>query len=459
MDSGDTHLKFPEMTISEEREFKLKALFFRKAHEHLGLDAQGVGELDLALGVDTLLETYEGSTVPLVNANLYDKDTGERLFKPFVIVERQGLKVAFTGILSESGSPLTPSVQSRVEVKDPKTELTKVLAAIDAVGGVDLKVLLSQLGKDGEMRIAREVPGIDLIVSGSDDVFYAPIESNKVPLVCAGRRGKMLGRIDLWYNSKGKTGAEEYIDASRARRKSLSDFPLRLAYSNRIEPLRKDLRFDQEIEDWIEEYKDKIHNLPPLDEDGEEIVDDEDDAPPAHQFWGSETCSKCHVTQAAWWQKTTHSTAFSTLEKIRMEKSNDCIGCHSVGFKEPGGFSEPANVGFHKNVGCESCHGRGDFHGQPDKFNQAPRSEATCLKCHTPERDPNWDTSKIDLLACPTLDQAKVGQRLEDQILDQLMAERLVVQKKAMKARGVDPDASQPFDLEAHTKGALKDGE
>ena len=75
-DSGDLHLKYPEMTPAEEREFRLKGKLFRKVHEHLRLDVQGVGDLDLALGWPFLKEIYQGKKVPLVCANLFDRAPG-----------------------------------------------------------------------------------------------------------------------------------------------------------------------------------------------------------------------------------------------------------------------------------------------------------------------------------------------------------------------------------------------
>lgn len=408
-DSGDMHLKYPDMTRSETREFRLRTELFRKAHEYIGLDVQGVGDLDLAIGWPYLREAWEGSSVALVSANIYVKETGELAFRPWIVVERGGLRVAFIGLMSQSEDTRLPKeIAEQIEVRDPEEALTRAIQELDGEKP-DLVVLLSHLGKDAELEIAREVPGLDVILGGhSGEILHAPLESGGVVIAQAGQRGKQVGRLDLWFNPEGEPGAEEYLDQAKAPRSEASQFPKRLAYVNRIEQMKKDLEYDDQVETWIKEYKQTIRDLPPLDEDLGE--DDPEALPPViDRYWGSETCAKCHLQQAEWWNQTTHAHAYDTLVKVKSEKRGECIACHSVGYKDPGGFEDPARVGKFMNVGCESCHGRGDHHGQLDKFNTATRLASTCQTCHNAERDTAWSESKIDQIACPSLAVAPTG--------------------------------------------------
>ena len=59
-----------------------------------------------------------------------------------------------------------------------------------------------------------------------------------------------------------------------------------------------------------------------------------------------------------------------------------CIGCHVVGFNQPGGYKDQASTANLTGVQCESCHGMGSTH---DAFSSTPRrvTEQTCRICHT----------------------------------------------------------------------------
>lgn len=106
-------------------------------------------------------------------------------------------------------------------------------------------------------------------------------------------------------------------------------------------------------------------------------------------YSGSEVCGTCHETEYATWQYTSHATAYDTLVTHGADRRTDCVGCHVVGFEEPGGFnfrSQPAHL---EDVGCESCHGRGGPHLSPS-FVPAKSAtagaekdyEQVCATCH-----------------------------------------------------------------------------
>ncbi len=428
-ETGDTHLKSPVMTPSEERQFRLKATLFRQVHEQLGLDVHGVGELDLGLGWPFLEEVYAGSSIALLCGNLREKATGRFPFPASKVIERGGLKVAFVGVIGE-GITLRNDLREQLEILPPDPIVRK--AVTEHRDQVDLIVLVSHLGQTEEVRIAREIPGIDVVLGGhSGDELIAPVMSEGVPIVQAGRRGQKVGRLDLWYRPGTTAGAELLPDSPPAPGAKLP----RLQYKNRIEMLRAQvLMADQAVEEMVQQYKDKVAALPPMEDDLE--IDGEGDGhghgpgdghghgpddghghgaagpgdpppPAADAYWGPEVCSACHVKQTEFWQGTTHAKAFSTLVKVGQEKNADCIGCHTLGYKDPAGFEEPAKVLEHlKNVSCEQCHGRGSQHGRKGVFNVGPRAEKTCTVCHTPENDTTWNLAKIDKVACPLIDRS-----------------------------------------------------
>lgn len=124
--------------------------------------------------------------------------------------------------------------------------------------------------------------------------------------------------------------------------------------------------------------------------------------PKVASYVGANVCKACHAQafevyeSAVFMGKTLddsgreinrsigHSKAWQTLVEANKDSDRSCIGCHSIGFMEPGGYCKASEVSFRKNVQCESCHGPGSLHAQSgDKqFIKRKVEEATCRGCH-----------------------------------------------------------------------------
>jgi len=114
-------------------------------------------------------------------------------------------------------------------------------------------------------------------------------------------------------------------------------------------------------------------------------------------YSGNDVCGVCHEKEYATWQYTAHATAFDTLVAHTANRRTDCIGCHVVGFEEPGGYNFQRQPVHLENVGCESCHGRGGPHLTP---NFVPKAEdgtsdyqQVCATCHNPKHSLGFDYS------------------------------------------------------------------
>jgi len=114
-------------------------------------------------------------------------------------------------------------------------------------------------------------------------------------------------------------------------------------------------------------------------------------------YSGNEFCNVCHEAENQTWQLTNHARAFDTLVRHGDDRNADCVGCHVVGWGEPGGFSL-ANPAVHlENVGCETCHGRGGTH--LDQVDQEPGDDPApetdyqevCSACHNQKHSLGFD--------------------------------------------------------------------
>lgn len=106
----------------------------------------------------------------------------------------------------------------------------------------------------------------------------------------------------------------------------------------------------------------------------------------AKGYTGNDACGVCHEQAYATWHFTQHATAFNTLVTHTADRRKDCIGCHVVGYEQPGGYDFQRRQPHLENVGCESCHGRGGPHLSPtfvprDDDGQ-PDYAQVCETCH-----------------------------------------------------------------------------
>jgi hypothetical protein len=127
-------------------------------------------------------------------------------------------------------------------------------------------------------------------------------------------------------------------------------------------------------------------------------------APGAPVYMGVQACFTCHREAVQFWEnqkvqlpgvdqagrpisrEVGHSRAWQTLQEANKTEDRTCVGCHSVGFNEPGGYCRVKEIDFRQNVQCESCHGPGSLHirngGDPASLVVSPVKEQTCRRCH-----------------------------------------------------------------------------
>jgi formate-dependent nitrite reductase cytochrome c552 subunit len=116
---------------------------------------------------------------------------------------------------------------------------------------------------------------------------------------------------------------------------------------------------------------------------------------------GAETCKTCHTKIHQGWLATLHAEALETLEGIGNGTNANCLGCHTVGFGQPGGFVDRATTDALAGVQCENCHGPALDHvsNVSDESLRPPTniSGDVCGQCHQGSHHPNleqWSESK-----------------------------------------------------------------
>ncbi|PWI56929.1 bifunctional metallophosphatase/5'-nucleotidase [Sulfoacidibacillus thermotolerans] len=172
----------------------------------LGIDASNGGHWEYYYGPERFLELARALNYPLYALNVYKKGTRTRIFPPYGIFEKAGVKIAVLGLAATIVDDSMPaSFAGNLEFTDgiAADELPALLPEVRAQA--DLICLISHMGLPQDIAIAQGNPGIDIIFSGhTHDRLWQPavVTGGNEPygdtlLISAGFSGSFIGELQL----------------------------------------------------------------------------------------------------------------------------------------------------------------------------------------------------------------------------------------------------------------------
>jgi len=169
----------------------------------LAPDVVTVGNHEVDYGLAHLLFLEKCANFPIINANLYLKHNGRRLFHSHRILEIDGMKVLFIGILTEEvlqKTKLEKLIGTLVDIREAASEVGRICDAYQTED-IDFTVLLTHIGIEADQQLAAILDprwGVDLIIGGhSHTLLEKPIEVNGIPIVQAASGTDQIGRFDI----------------------------------------------------------------------------------------------------------------------------------------------------------------------------------------------------------------------------------------------------------------------
>ena len=165
--------------------------------QRMGLDGFVPGNWDYAYGKKQLRQLTDQLGFPALACNVFDGDTRENFFKPYVLKELDGIKVGIIGLTYPYVDITMPTAFS--EGLRFTKGVEEVTAAVEALRGqADVIVLLSHMGLPLDAKLVSLVDGIDIVLSGhSHDRVQKPIVQNGTYIVQAGSSSSFIGRLDV----------------------------------------------------------------------------------------------------------------------------------------------------------------------------------------------------------------------------------------------------------------------
>lgn len=200
LDAGDVNTGVPQSDLQKaEPDFKGMAL--------LGYDVMAVGNHEFDNPLETIFKQREWAGFPFISANIYYKDTAKRVFPSHIKKEFDDLKVTIFGLTTEdtptASNPsnsknlrFVPAVEEARQLVPKLRSKTDVLIALTHMGHYQNETHGSNA--PGDVTLARQVPGIDVIVGGhTQKPLFAPDIQNNTIIVQAYEWGKYVGRVNL----------------------------------------------------------------------------------------------------------------------------------------------------------------------------------------------------------------------------------------------------------------------
>lgn len=174
-----------------------------KAQNYLGVDVM-VGHWEFTYGKERVKELIEMLDAKFVSQNIIGDDSfaddfEELIFEPYTVMERGGAKI---GIIGQS-FPFTSTANPKEFTQGWSfglrlDTLQQYVDKLRKEEKVDCVVVLSHDGFSVDQEVARQVKGIDFILSGhTHDPSPRPTVINGTVIVIAGSHGKYVGRLDI----------------------------------------------------------------------------------------------------------------------------------------------------------------------------------------------------------------------------------------------------------------------
>ncbi|MCT4682464.1 MAG: thiosulfohydrolase SoxB [Roseicyclus sp.] len=164
----------------------------------LGVDAM-TSHWEFTLGSARVNELIENHVNPaFLGANIFDAEWDEPVYDDYRIFERNGTAIGVIG----QAFPYMPIANPgwmfpELSFGLRRERIAEVVQEVRAAGA-DVVVLLSHNGFDVDRQFARDIPGIDVILTGhTHDALPEAIQVGNTFLIASGSHGKFVSRVDL----------------------------------------------------------------------------------------------------------------------------------------------------------------------------------------------------------------------------------------------------------------------
>lgn len=215
---------------------------------YLKCDVGNVGNHDVETGHSVYDRWIKDCNFPILGANIIDVKTGEPYLTPYVVLERDGARIAVFGMITPAIPMWLPEVLwSGLRFEDMEECARKWVKLILEKEKPDILLGVFHAGKesvrqvdyyneDATMDIARNVPGFDILLIGHDHRRFCStiqnIKNQPVWIVNPANNGVVVGEIEIKLMKLEDRVVHKKITAQLTR---VSNYGVSKDYMNRFE--------------------------------------------------------------------------------------------------------------------------------------------------------------------------------------------------------------------------------
>jgi 5'-nucleotidase len=184
----------------------------------MGYDAMALGPNELGLGVETLDKRLKSAQFRVLSANVVLSGTTELYAKPYALLEVGGHRIGVLGLTRPTGQSLCG-----FQVLDPQEAAVRFIPEV--AKRAETVIVLTNLSHKAAKTLAREVPGIDLLIAALPRQL--PTKAVTVPgtntvavtaeQAMTRHSGRRVGRLLVTIAADGLQGVDSWRSVAMAR--------------------------------------------------------------------------------------------------------------------------------------------------------------------------------------------------------------------------------------------------
>lgn len=177
-------------------------------------DAATIGNHEFDFGMDNMKRIFSMAQFPIVCANYdFSGTVLEGLVKPYVILEREGLRIGVFGLSPQMDGLVSAENYKGVKFEDPVSAAERVVGLLRGQEHCDVVICLSHLGWDIEgiddVEVIPATRDIDVVLGGHSHTYFEHPEIVKnadgKDVICnqMGKNGRYVGVLHLHVDPAG----------------------------------------------------------------------------------------------------------------------------------------------------------------------------------------------------------------------------------------------------------------
>ena len=165
----------------------------------LGLDAGIPGNWSVAYGAEAMIDLLGSFDHQIFADNVYDGDTGERLYDPYIVRDVGGVRVGIIGYTDPDVPTRQPPAYSDGLTYTGPENIPQHIETLQSEEDADVVLLLSHIGLSKAVALTDDLPDFDVhLSSDTHERTHEPIDRDGTWVVEPGAFGSFIGQLDLW---------------------------------------------------------------------------------------------------------------------------------------------------------------------------------------------------------------------------------------------------------------------